>query len=405
MRILQINAVERVSSTGRTVTEFDAFLREKGEKSFVVCSVTAPQSGSFSIGTPNEKKLHGLLSRVSGKQGWFSKTGTKELLAFMDKIQPDAVLLRVLHGNFINFPMLMGYLAKKKIATVVVLHDCWFFTGKCCHYSQTGCDRWQTGCGNCPRLKQDNVSWFFDRTADLWKAKKQLFDNIPRLGVVGVSKWITDEAAKSPILQNAVLRASIYNGVDFEKFHYDAQGAAALSKQYGLQGKKVLLAVASKWSENKGFADLTAIADRAPENWQVVCIGMRPQELPVSQNMLYIDATDSVAELAAWYSAADVFLNLSKEETFGKVSAEALSCGTPVVCYNTTANPELVGEGCGAVCDGTEVQAYFNCVKTVLKNGKAAYTSACTTFAKQNFGKEENYEKLLNFIKRLAEVE
>lgn len=402
MRVLQINAVERVSSTGRTVTEFDAFLKDRGVESFIACSVPAADSDSFQIGTPTEKKLHGLLSRMTGKQGWFSHKGTKELLGFMDEIKPDIVMLRVLHGNFINFPMLMDYLAKKNIATVLILHDCWFFTGKCCHYSQTGCDRFQTGCGNCPRIKQDNPSWLFDRTSYLWRAKKQMFDKIDRLGVVGVSEWIANEGAKSPLFANAREITGIYNGIDFAKFHYDAQGAADLREKYGLQEKKVLLAVASKWSAHKGLSDLTALAAKMPADWQLVCVGALPQDYTVPEAMLHIAATDSVEELASWYSAADVFLNLSKEETFGKVSAEALSCGTPVVCYNTTANPEIVGDGCGAVCSGADVQAYFDCVQTVLASGRDSYADACTAFAHAQFDKEKNYEKLLEFLRRLA---
>ncbi len=405
MRVLQINVVEGILSTGRTVTEFDRFLAANDIDSYIACSLTAGDTGSFEIGTPTEKKRHGLLSRVTGKQGWFSKKGTRGLLAYMDKIQPDVVILRVLHGNFIHFPMLMQYLAEKKIATVVCLHDCWFFTGKCCYYSQTGCNRWQTGCGDCPRVHMDNVSWFFDRTAFLWREKKRLFDSIDRLGVVGVSDWIADEAKKSPLFENAKAIEGIYNGIDFEKFHYDESGATALREKYALGGKKILLGVSSGWSARKGLTDLTALSRMVDDTQQIVCIGEMPSSYTVPDNVLHIPKTDNVHTLVAWYSAADVFINLSKEETFGKVSAEAISCGTPVVCYNTTANPEIVGDGCGAVCLEENIESYFTCVQQVLGNGRDAYAVACMIFAHAHFDKEKNYGKLLSFLKRLLENE
>ncbi len=405
MRVLQINVVEGILSTGRTVTEFDRFLAAHNIDSYIACSLTAGDTGSFEIGTPAEKKYHGLLSRVTGKQGWFSKKGTRALLAYMDKVRPDVVILRVLHGNFIHFPMLMQYLAEKKIATVVCLHDCWFFTGKCCYYSQTGCNRWQTGCGNCPRVHLDNVSWFFDRTALLWREKKRLFDSIDRLGVVGVSDWIADEAKKSPFFENAKEIESIYNGIDFERFHYDASGAAALREKYALGGKEILLGVSSGWSARKGLTDLTALSRMVDDTQQIVCIGEMPPAYTVPSNVLHIPKTDNVHTLVAWYSAADVFINLSKEETFGKVSAEAISCGTPVVCYNTTANPEIVGDGCGAVCLEENIESYFTCVQQVLGNGRDAYAVACMIFAHTHFDKEKNYGKLLSFLKRLLENE
>lgn len=405
MRVLQINVVEGILSTGRTVTEFDRFLAANDIDSYIACSLTAGDTGSFQIGTPAEKKWHGLLSRVTGKQGWFSKKGTRGLLLYMDKICPDVVILRVLHGNFIHFPMLMRYLAEKKIATVVCLHDCWSFTGKCCYYSQTGCNRWQTGCGDCPRLHMDNVSWSFDRTAFLWREKKRLYDSIDRLGVVGVSDWIADEAKKSPLFENAKAIKGIYNGIDFVKFHYDESGAAALREKYALDDKKILLGVSSGWSARKGLADLTVLSRMVDETQQIVCIGELPSSYTVPDNILHIPKTDNIQTLVAWYSAADVFINLSKEETFGKVSAEAISCGTPVVCYNTTANPEIVGDGCGTVCLQEDIESYFTCVQQVLENGRAAYAANCIAFAHAHFDKNTNYGKMLSFLEQLLENE
>lgn len=403
MRVLQINAVEEILSTGRTVTEFDAFLTAHGVDSYIACSTTVADTGSYAIGTAFEKKAHALLSRLTGKQAWFSKGGTENLLKYIDKIKPDAVILRVLHGNFVCFPLLMKYLAKKNIVTVLFLHDCWYYTGKCCYYSQSDCDKWKSGCGNCPRLRFDNVSWFFDRTAQLWKAKKNLYENIPRLGVVGVSKWIADEARQSPLFASAVAVEGIYNGIDFDKFHAMPQAAQELRETHHLENKRILLGVSSQWDMRKGLADLEELAKFVSENEQIVCIGMLPNGLKLPKNVLHIPRTDNVQALAAWYSAADVFLNLSKEETFGKVSAEALSCGTPVVCYNTTANPEIVGEGCGAVCKDLDVRAYWQAVQTVLANGKAHYADACQSFAHERFDKTANYAKVLAFIEKLMQ--
>ena len=93
---------------------------------------------------------------------------------------------------------------------------------------------------------------------------------------------------------------------------------------------------------------------------------------------------------------ADVFVQPSIEESFGKVSAEALSCGTPVVCFNSTANPELVGNGCGAAVPVGDVEAMLKEIRKILEAGKAQYTDKCRTFAKENFEMKEN---LLQYVK------
>ena len=221
MKILQINAVNKISSTGRTSAEMCKYFNTHGD----ICAVahskgpSVDENNEYIIGNKVDVKIHGLMSRISGKQGYFSFKATRDLLKFMDKFNPDIVVLRNLHGNYINLPMLLKYLAEKNIVTVAVLHDCWFFTGKCCHYTLDGCYRWQKGCGNCPSLKKYNVSWFFDRTPEMLKDKKRLFGNIKNLAVVGVSDWLCGEAEKAPVFKNAKVITRIYNWIDTDVFH------------------------------------------------------------------------------------------------------------------------------------------------------------------------------------------
>ena len=82
-----------------------------------------------------------------------------------------------LHSNYVNFKILFQYLAKHNIPTVITLHDCWFYTGKCMHYTKINCDKWKTGCNNCPIFKKGNPSWFFDRTKTLWNDKRNIYLN------------------------------------------------------------------------------------------------------------------------------------------------------------------------------------------------------------------------------------
>jgi len=50
---------------------------------------------------------------------------------------------------------------------------------------------------------------------------------------------------------------------------------------------------------------------------------------------------------------SDFFVHATNFETFGVVVAEALMTGTPVICSNTTALPELVNETNGILCENT----------------------------------------------------
>jgi len=134
----------------------------------------------------------------------------------------------------------------------------------------------------------------------------------------------------------------------------------------------------------------------------VIClVGAMPEGMQLPQGVLHIPSTDSPEKLAELYTAADVFVTLSAEETFGKVSAEALACGTPVVCYDSTANKELVGEGCGAVHKLGDLDAIENSVRKICAAEKTAYCDTCRLFAQNNFKKEDRVEDYLSLYERI----
>ncbi|MBO5312813.1 MAG: glycosyltransferase [Clostridia bacterium] len=401
MKILQINAVYNLGSTGRCASDFQNYVNANTNH---VCETAFCYGGTekdgYIIGNKLDRKAHALCSRLFGKQGWYSKSATKKLIKYIERYKPDIIQLNNMHGNYVNFPKLIEYVAEKDIPTAVVLHDCWPFTGKCCHYTADRCFKWQSGCYDCPRLKKDNESWFFDRTKFLWSKKKELWNSIPRLAVVGVSRWIVEESKKSPLMSNAKIFSYIYNGIDEEMFKPIKSN---VREKYELQNKKIILGVASSWVESKGISDILCLAKQLPEDCKIVLVGNLSEKYQCDE-IINIPATSSVQELAQWYSAADVYINMSKEETFGKVSAEALMCGTPVVCFNTTANPELVGPGCGYVCETDSVEEFKKLVMKILDDGKEKYSQSCIEFAKNSFTKEKNIQGFLELYQKLLEM-
>ena len=400
MKILQINAVGQSGSTGRTCQEFASFINNHTSHTCYTAFAQG-KTGEFcyQIGDRIEWKSHAFLSRLTGKQAHFSRRGTRGLLRYIGQIQPDIVHLRNLHGNYIHFPMLMKFLAENRIPVVLTLHDCWFFTGKCTHYTVDLCDRWISGCHDCPRLKKDNRSWFRDATSELWKEKKTLFSSLSALAVVGVSDWITEEARKS-FLSCAKEIIRIYNWIDLDLF--SSQNATELSEKLKSGKKHLVLGVASGWSGDKGLYDFMKLAEKLQDTAMIALVGNLPEKEKLPENILSIPSTESVETLVRYYNAADVFVTLSLEETFGKVSAEALACGTPVVCYDSTANGELVGEGCGAVVPPKDLDSAEQAVREILANGKKKYSSGCRVFAENNFEKIERIKDYLYIYKNIS---
>ena len=400
MKIMQINAVCNIGSTGRTTIELADVLKEYGHEYFIVYSEKlkyGEHENLYRIGTPLDKKVHAFLSRLFGLQAYFSHLATYKLLKYIDRIKPEIITLRNLHGNYINLKMLLNYIAKRNIPTVAVLHDCWFYTGKCCHYTTEGCQKWQTGCYSCPKLKKDNKSWFFDRTKKVYKDKKRLFGKINNLAVIGVSDWVTNEAKKS-FFKDARIVKRIYNWVHTDIFKPTESN---LRDTLNLNGKFVILGVVSGWVLEKGTLDFIKLSEKLASDFKIVLVGKINAEIKLPDNIINLKETDNLAELAKYYSMADLFLNLSYQETFGKVTAEALSCGTPAIVYDTTACPELIGENCGYVVPVSDVEALYEKILKISENGKSFYSDFCIKHARENFEYKKNALEYIDLYKEM----
>lgn len=404
MRVLQINAVYGSGSTGKMVEELHKYLKENGIESFVACAKGCDHSqpDQFSIGSSIDMKIHSLYARISGLQGYSSKKATQELIRYIRQCNPDIVHLGNLHSNFVNIKMLFRFLGEEQIATVLTLHDCWFYTGKCSHYTDDNCFKWKTTCGNCPRLKKDIPSWYFDRTRKMLDDKRCSYDGLKKLAVVGVSNWITEEA-KGSILKNSAIIKRVYNWIDTDIFK-PREINQDLITRLRCKGKKILLGVAVGWSDDKGLSDFTRLAGILSSDYKIILVGEEIEKREIPDNIQIVGRTKNVDELVDYYNIADCFLSLSTEESFGKVVAEALSCGTPAIVYNSTASPELVGEKCGYIVNAHDLHELKNCVSEVCRKGKKHYSNACRKFACANFDKSTNIEKYLEIFREIGRI-
>ena len=401
MKILQINAVYEKNSTGRTTKEMhDYFLSNNIESYVAAPDLNGCTEYTFQIGSRIDRKAHAFFSRLFGLQGYFSHFPTIGLIKYIKQINPDIVILRNLHGNYVNLKMLLNYLAETKTPIIIVLHDCWFFTGKCVYYIEDHCDRWKSECGHCPALKKGNPSLILDRSRKMLMDKKKWFSQINKLAVIGVSKWVSEDASIS-ILKNAI-HSYIYNWIDLEQFkRHDMQ---THKKEYGIDKKYVVLGIAAFWSTAKGIDVFNDLADILSEDFAVVLVGDTSRLQRKNEKIHYIGSISNVNELINMYSIADVFVNPSIQETFGKTTAEALACGTPVVAYNGTATPELIGhdESCGILVDSVDPVDYKEAIIKVVTS-EVDYKRTCRNRAEQLFDKKTNIEKYMQLIFQMTD--
>lgn len=400
MKVLQVNATFGDGSTGNIVKDIQDTCLKNGIECRTAYAFTSYSINSFQgykIGSTIENKIHALLSRINGKSGYFSYFSTKHLIRIIDEYKPDVINLHNLHSNYVNLPMLLGALAERDIATVVTLHDCWFFTGGCTHYTAAGCRKWMHDCKGCPKKKQDTPAYFKDKAYAILADRYKYFGQIPRLYLVGVSKWITSEASKT--IFNKRNCRTIHNGIDSGIFK---PVKSDFRLKLGLENKYVILGPASKWlsKDNSQLLDKTVSALHDDE--VLLLFGCNNDQLKLNlPHVILHGFTSNKCELAQLYSAADVFANCSHEDTLPTVNLEAQSCGTPVVVYDNTGMKETIKPGCGISVRTDDIQSFISAIAD-MKGRKKTSKDELHQWIQNNFDKSRNYFEYINLFQSIA---
>lgn len=401
LKLLQISIEVNSGSVGRIAEQIGQVAIQQGWDSYITYARNhlPSQSKTIKIGNKLDIYWHGINTRLFDNHCLRSTRATKKLIKLIDQIKPDIILLHHIHGYFLNMKVLFDYLATVDTPVVWVFHDCWSFTGHCAYFDYVGCEKWKNQCYQCPQKREYPASLFLDNSARNYTLKKQLFNQVKNMTIVPVSHWLGSVVQESFLKQHHI--HVIQNGIDLELFSPQLN-AKQTKEKYGVEDKFLLLGVASTWERRKGLQDFVALHQLVSDDCQIILVGLKKEQIStLPKGIIGIERTENVQALAELYSAADLFVNPTWEDTFPTTNLEALACGTPIVTYHTGGSVESVSEDTGFVVEKGNVGALCDVINIVKQKGKAFYSENCRKRAVSLYNKNDRFTEYVHLFKKL----
>lgn len=341
--------------------------------------------------------LHYQLYKLTGVQDVFSLVETLALLAKLKTYKPDVLYFNVINDKMLHIPLFFTWIARTGIPVVWTMHDCRAFTGQCPYFDEVGCERWKSGCGNCPVCE----AWI-DNTHLTWKIRNRFSTRLKHLVVVTPSEWLAGFVRESFFGKFPVM--TIYNGVDTQRF--SAKMDMGIITEYGIpQDKKIVLGCAINWENRKGLRYFEELAAILPETYQIVLVGgVKEEDLArvKSKGIICTGRTKTFEAMVALYQSASVFCNPTMADNFPTVNIEALAAGTPVVTFNTGGSPEAIDEHTGVVVAQGDMKGLRDAIIQVVEN-RDLYTSESCMKRSANFSNRQ-YDRYVELLHRTIEA-
>lgn len=385
MRIVHVSCWDTRGGAAIAASRLHLGLLAQGVDSHMLCARVQgdlPNNHLISQGIrfQKDRALNAVTDKIATKQNDPTSFGcsinffSNALIKRLNELKPDVVHLHWVGASTVSIALL----EKIQYPIVWTLHDMWPFCGAE-HYDVTGEQRWATGYTAENRPVGATGP---DISRKVWEAKMKHWKNLT-IHFVGVSSWITECCRESAVfrnLSNASTVRCIHNGLDREIFNPQPKKAARAKLGIRRDAKLLVFGAYSMVSSVKG-GDLLVEALKALHQGDMpveLCVfGRGGSEIDVQMPVHDLGSIKDPHDMATVYSAGDVMLVPSRIESFGQTASEALACGTPVVCFDTSGLRDIVRNGvCGRRATTFEPDAFFQAIIEVLnKNSDQADVS------------------------------
>jgi len=360
-----------------------------------------------------------LQTYVARPQNWWQARLGRENFNFpeswklleLTQDRPDIVHCHNLHGGWLPrggyFDLRALPWLSRQTPMVMTLHDTWMLSGHCAY--TLGCDRWSTGCGQCPDLSI-YPSIARDATAANWRRKRDIYAD-SHLYVATPSRWLMRQVEQSMLAPAVVEGRVIPNGVDVAVFKPGSkqQAREALSLP---QNAVVLLFVANAARSNvfKDYATIERCAKQVASRYLcrrlvLIVLGDQGDPIPCTNGEIrFVPFQRDKRITAQYYQSADIYVHAAKSDTFPNTVLEALACGRPVVATAVDGIPEQIDEGrSGFLVPAGDAENMANQVVHLLENDELCQSMGRTAseIATRSYSVQKQVQTYLDWYEQI----
>lgn len=394
-----INCFDSIGSTGKISTGLNNYLKSIGLHSMICYGFgEGGDKSNYRIGCRLEKKIHSFLGKLFGLEGFFSFFSTLRLLNHLRKNNVDTIIGVCLHHFFINYDLLFHFMGKNDINFVYLMIDEYPFLGKCCYKNE--CEHYKCGCGNCPAIKEYPKSFFLDTSSLIYRHKKKLYSKV--LKKVFVAPEYVINCSKESPLMNGIKTAVVDEAIDTEFFH--PRNTDNLKKELGIGKEKiVIVCVALYPASRKGGEYFVKLARQMENNDKYVFVHVGVSETHIEEfpsNYIRVGFVKDQNQLAEFYSMGDLFIFPSLLDTMPNTCLEALSCGTPLLCFNVSGMPYIATKDVASFVEVRNVEQMIEIVEKVTPKQIETITR-CRQYALGRYNNRDYYKKIVELANDL----